>query len=118
MNDSRASLNDSRQSLGNTFDPEFDWYMHDNLLQSGNTIGAKKVKNWLIYKYADYPELIKRFKALPDRPYSVPNLGAINPFHGLPDVLEPIGESDGDGSLDDVASHRQLPRASTFAFSP
>lgn len=97
-NESRASLNDSRHSLNNTFDPEFDWEMWFNTLQGGNTIGAKSLKRSLIIKYASYPELSKRFNALPERPYSVPNLGALNAFHGLQYRLDPIDEAD--GSLD------------------
>ena len=93
-NESRASLNDSRHSLNNSFDPEFDWELYNQSLQAGNALGAKSLKRWLIIKYADYPELVKRFKALPERPYSVPNLGALNAFHGLSYRLDPIDESE------------------------
>lgn len=63
-------------------------------LSAGQIQSAKTIKEWLIIKYADYPQLVTRFRRLPERPFAVPDLGSLNAFHGLENALDFIEHSD------------------------
>lgn len=79
----RKSLNDRRHYLSHEFEPDFDYELWMNTLQGGNIEGAKRLKLQLLIKYADYPDVKKRFEALINKPFAVQNLGALDPLFDL-----------------------------------
>lgn len=92
--DDRTSLKDLRHSLSREYTPELDWEMWQTTLLTGRVFEARQIKKWLTIKYADYPDLLSRFKKLPEKQFSVPHLPSLNSFHGFDDVLESLAENE------------------------
>lgn len=79
----KKSLDDPRHHLGNEYSPTFDYELWENTIQGGNTLGAARLQQQLLIKYADYPALKTVFANLKNRPFAVGNLGDYDPFRGL-----------------------------------
>ena len=90
----RTSLKDKRHNLSQDFTPELDFEMWHTTLLLGRVMEAKKIKQWLNVKYADYPELLLRFKKLPEKTLSVHSLPSLNSFHGFDSVLDSLDENE------------------------
>lgn len=92
--ENKKSLRDTRHNLSHEFTPDLDWEMWRTLLLTGRVVEAKKLKQWLIIKYADYPQLLLRFRKLPEKTMSVSHLPSLNSFHGFDTTLDSLNENE------------------------